>query len=181
MRVSAPQCSFCLCRDPVHRVGSKCKALMTKDMNFELDAQTFSLISTLTLANNTNLIHLDYAPKPLFVHVQNKAASTDDSASPNDTVQSKVAYICTLYMHVAECLGTFIVPTTTIAEWTARSTCRVYISGTHIGQSSGLLSNDIVNNRKHEPSPLLITLSTILNHATISKSREVRKRKIVET
>ena len=43
MRTSARECSFCLSRNPVHRVGSRCKPLMAKGMNVELDAQHFRL------------------------------------------------------------------------------------------------------------------------------------------
>ncbi len=156
MRASAPQCSFCLCRNPVHRVGSKCAPLMSKGMNVELDAQTFPLISHLLVADDTDLINYDGTAKPLFVHVRNKAASTDDSNTKDNPMDSQCAYICTLYdVHAADCLGTYIIPPTTIAEWITKSTCRVFISAPHEVKQSLLLSNPPTEKRKHAVSRAL--------------------------
>jgi hypothetical protein len=68
------QCTFCLSRNPVHRVGTKCQPLMAKGMNVELSAQNFALISTTQHAPATNLIPYAGTRKPVFVHVQNKPA-----------------------------------------------------------------------------------------------------------
>jgi hypothetical protein len=141
MRTSAPQCTFCLSRDPVHRVGSKCKPLMSKGMNTELNAQNFPLLLSRPLALATHLLSYSGTVKPLFVHVLHKAAHTMDNSSPEKSVHVDAAYICTLYVHAADCLGTYVISTPTITEWTAKRTCRVFISATHELPCSGTLNN----------------------------------------
>jgi hypothetical protein len=143
MRTSVPQCSFCLSRNPVHRVGSRCKPLMAKGMNVELDAQTFPLILIRPSAPTTNLVYFDGQCKPQFVHVLNKAVAAEDERSLVEGL-----YICTLYMHAAEVVGTFLVPTTVLSEWTAQTTCRVFISGTRELPKPQTLSNPDPKKRK---------------------------------
>ncbi len=83
------QCTFCLSRNPVHRLGTKCKPLMAKCMNVELTAQNFPLISHLAAGDITNLVPYDGTKKPLFVHVLTTTPPTDDS------VHEHLNYICT--------------------------------------------------------------------------------------
>ena len=52
MRTSGKQCSFCLSRDPVHRVGSKCKPLMRLGMNVEINAQNFHYLFSFIKENS---------------------------------------------------------------------------------------------------------------------------------
>jgi hypothetical protein len=144
MRTTAPQCSFCLSRNPVHRVGSKCKPLMAKGMNVELNPTTFPLILTRPSAATTNLVHYDGQCKPQFVHVLNKADVAEDVGTLVED-----AYICTLYVHAAEIIGTYLVHTTIISEWTVQTTCRVFISGTHELPKLDTLSNPRPQKRKH--------------------------------
>ncbi len=134
---TARKCSFCLSRNPVHRAGTKCEALMARGMNVELSAQNFPLISTVLVAPSSELLPFDGIRKPVFVHVQNKPASTDNLSLSNNTELEELSYICTLYVHATDCIGTFLVATTTLADWTAQTTCRVYISGSdQLGKSS---------------------------------------------
>ena len=100
------QCTFCLSRNPVHRVGTKCQPLMAKGMNVELSAQSFALISTTQHAPATNLIPSAGTRKPCM----------DTSCSTSEGNHDDIAYICTLYVHATDCIGTFIVPTTTLAD-----------------------------------------------------------------
>ncbi len=67
-------------------------------------------------------------------------------------MDSKCAYICTLHVHAADCLGTYVVPVPTIAEWTTKSTCRVFISGSHELKQPLLLSNPPAEKRKQAVS-----------------------------
>ncbi len=41
------------------------------------------------------------------------------------------------YTHATDCIGTYIVPTKTISDWTAQTTCRVFISGSDELRNSG--------------------------------------------
>ena len=155
---TARQCSFCLSRNPVHRAGSKCKPLMAKGMNVELSPQTFPLIFTLPAAPATNLIHFDGTRKPGFVHVQNKpqCTSTDVSTTLNESEQDDEGYICTLYVHATDCIGTFLVPTATLSDWTAQTNCRVYISGSdQLVRSSSAIGKPA---KRKQPSVVLPTL-----------------------
>ena len=162
MRTSAPQCSFCLSRNPIHRVGSKCKALMAKGMNVELNAQNFPLLSTRTPAPDTNLAMYTGPCKPVFVHVTHKSTCAGGPASQDVDMSEEASYICTLYVHAAECLGTYLVRTTTLADWTAQTNCRVFISGTHELPKPGLLSNPKSEKRKETS----MSTSTISGHVS---------------
>ena len=93
-------------------------------MNVEITATNFPLIYTLPNEDSTNL---DKQPEPtnaIFVHVQNKA--TRQASFP--TLQNEGWYICVLYVHAADCIGRFIVPSSKVSEWTAQSKVRVFIS-----------------------------------------------------
>ena len=158
MRTSGKQCSFCLSRDPVHRVGSKCKPLMRLGMNVEINAQNFPLISTRPEADASNLVHFNANETveisgKFFVHVKNKALLCETSGETGASVEIKELYICTVYMHATQCLGTFIVPSATIAVWSTGTICRVFISGTDLlpTKNSGSLTNPqtLPAKRKH--------------------------------
>ncbi len=155
------QCTFCLSRNPVHRLGTKCKPLMAKRMNLQLSEANFTLISTTKPAPATNLISYSGTKQPLFVHVLNKPVYTDKCSSTDESVQENIAYICALYVHATDCLGTFIVPISTIADWTSQTTCRVFISASDQLRKESL-SNDTAEKRKYvsakSGSPVSINL-----------------------
>jgi hypothetical protein len=114
---------------------------MAKGMNVELNAQNFPLLATRPIVVGTTLVSYDGSCKPKFVHVANKVATTEDEPGLLNSMDGEFGYICTLYMHAAECLGSFIVATTTLCDWTRGSTCRVFISGTHQLPLVGTLSD----------------------------------------
>jgi hypothetical protein len=114
---------------------------MAKGMNTELNAQNFPLLLSRPLALATDLLSYNGNVKPLFVHVLHKAAPTIDISSPEMSVPFDASYICTLYVHAADCLGTYVISTPTITEWTAKRTCRVFISAAHALSSSGTPDN----------------------------------------
>ncbi len=165
LRVTPRQCTFCLSRNPVvHRVGTKCKPLMAKRINFELSGANFTLISTTKPATASNLISYSGTKQPIFVQVLNKPVYTDNCSSTDESVQEHIAYICTLYVHATDCLGTFIGPTSTIADWTAQTTCRVYISASDQLRKAPL-SNDTEAKRKHVSAESGSTVS--INHINL--------------
>ena len=146
MRTSGKQCSFCLSKNPVHRLGSKCKPLMNLGMNVEINAQNFPLISTRPLADASNLAHFDATDREgisgkFFVHVKNKAIVSETATDTSACTQIEGLYICTVYIHATQCLGAFLVPSATIAVWSTGTICRVFISGSELisTQSSGSL------------------------------------------
>jgi hypothetical protein len=117
------QCSFCLQKNPVHRVSPKCGALMAKRMNVEITAMNFPLLYTLPEKDATNLETHTEPINAIFVHVQKRALRKIFPGLQNDAW-----YICVVYVHAADCIGRFIVPCTKISEWTAQSKTRVFIS-----------------------------------------------------
>jgi hypothetical protein len=134
---------------------------MAKGMNVELSAQNIYLISTTQHAPATNLIPYAGTRKPVFVHVQNKPAPMDTSCSTSEGNHDDIAYIYTLYVHATDCIGTtFIVPTTTLADWTTQSTCRVFISG------SNQLSESTLSTATGEKRKFSLLYETWINHFT---------------
>jgi hypothetical protein len=101
--------------------------------NVEINARIFPLISTRPVADASNLVQFDVTDRveisgKFFVHVKNKAILSETSAATSDSMQIEGLYICTVYVHATQCLGTFIVPSKRdnrcLAHW-------VYLSCIH--------------------------------------------------
>jgi hypothetical protein len=99
------------------------------------------------VAPSTELITYDGTRKPVFVHVQNKTSSPEFLSITNESEQEELSYICTLYVHATDCIGAFLVPTATLADWTAQTICRVYISGS---DQLGKLNSSIRQGQKRK-------------------------------
>jgi hypothetical protein len=126
----------------------------------------------------TNLISYSGTKQPLFVHVQNKAVVTDIGSSPGLSEQENIAYICTLYVHATDCLGTFVVPTSAIADWTTQTTCRVFISASDQLRKAPQ-STHVEAKRKYVSDKSGSTVSTNLINLYVRKLHKVWQKRII--